>query len=313
MEVGLDVVSGSGTGAGAKMDTDLILDMGVDVKVDIETIDVTGPMSLALVDSSSSASSNSSNSNSTSSSNSSVYTEGLEEVGLLRLHKTASELANTDQKLHRAEEERDGVQSQLKSKEQEFDLMMVKNSSLRPEVERLKKSLDDEKVIRGKLRSIAEVSRTHATKYKEAFEKAKSLAVGVVRVYKKSPAFKVLIGKQSLPSFQYGVETLKEYVDESMLGINYIETDFLKPVKTSEEPYDEDDQKIYCKLEQVFDGEVPPASPSMSEVDSHGGSPSTPPVGISPVTGLPITPGGCINLSPDRRASGSGSGLAGGH
>ncbi|KAJ4979553.1 hypothetical protein NE237_010333 [Protea cynaroides] len=190
--------------------------------------------------------------------------------------------------------------SLLKSKEQEFDLMMVENSRLRPEVERLKKSLDDEKVIRGKLRSVAEVSRICAMKYKEAFEKAKSLVVGVVRVYKKSPAFKVLVGKQSLPSFQYGVETLKEYVDERVPGIVYIEVDFLKPVKISEEPYDEDDQEIYCQLEQVFDGKVPPTSPSMSEVDSHGGSPSTPPVKISSVTGLPITPGGCINLSPYR-------------
>ncbi|KAJ4957616.1 hypothetical protein NE237_024727 [Protea cynaroides] len=162
----------------------------------------------------------------------------------LRLHKIASELANTDQKLHRAEEERDGAQSRLKSKEQEFNLMMVENSSLRPEEERLKKSLDDEKVIRGKLRSVVEVSHTRTTKYKEAFEKAKSLAVSDVRVYKKSPAFKVLVGKQSLPSFQYGVETLKEYVDERVSGIDYSETDFLKPVKISEEPYDEDDQDL---------------------------------------------------------------------
>ncbi|KAJ4968140.1 hypothetical protein NE237_014841 [Protea cynaroides] len=177
---------------------------------------------------------------------------------------------------------------------------MVENSSLRPKVERLKKSLDDEKVIRGKLRSVAEVSRTRAMKYKEAFEKAKSLAVGVVRVYKKSPAFKVLVRKQSLFSFQYGVETLKEYVDERVPGIDYTEVDFLKPVKISDEPYDEDDQEIYYQLEHVFDDKVPPSSPSMSEVDSHGGSPSTPLVGISSVTGLPITLDGCINLSPNR-------------
>ncbi|KAJ4975745.1 hypothetical protein NE237_000851 [Protea cynaroides] len=182
----------------------------------------------------------------------------------LRLHKTTSELANIDQKLHRAEEERDGVQFRLKSKEQEFDLMMVENSSLRPKVERLKKSLDDEKVIRGKLRSVAEVSRTRATKYKEAFGKTKSLAVGVVHVYKKSPAFKEFVGKQSLLSFQYGVETLKEYVDERVPKIDYSEADFLKLMKISEEPYDEDDQEIYCQLEQVFDGEVPPASLYMS-------------------------------------------------
>ncbi|KAJ4964199.1 hypothetical protein NE237_024138 [Protea cynaroides] len=133
--------------------------------------------------------------------------------------------------------------------------------------ERLKKSLDDEKVIRGILRSIAE-----------------------------------------LPSFQYRVETLKEYVDERVPGIDYSEADFLKPVKISKEPYDEDDQEIYRQLEQVFDGEVLPASPYMSEVDSQGGSPSTP-----LVIGLPITPRDCIGLSPDRRASGSGSGLDGGH
>ncbi|KAJ4962689.1 hypothetical protein NE237_022628 [Protea cynaroides] len=201
----------------------------------------------------------------------------------LRLHKTTSELANTDKKLHRTEEERNGAQSRLKSKEQEFDLIMVENSSLQPEVERSKKSLDDEKVIRGKLRSIAEVSRTRAIKYKEAFEKAKSLAIGVVRVYKKSPTCKVLVGKQSLPSFQYGVETLKEYVGKRVPRIDYTETDFLKPVKISEEPYDEDDQQIYSQLEQVFDGKVLPASPSMSEVDSHGGSPSTPPMQLGMV------------------------------
>ncbi|KAJ4959945.1 hypothetical protein NE237_019855 [Protea cynaroides] len=229
---------------------------GVEVEVDIKMIDDTGPTTLALADSSSSTSIYSLDSSSTSSSNASVYMEGLEEFGMegrttnlrmtschtlfppivvpqanqrrdwpltgelkLRLYKTASELASIDQKLYRAEEERDGAQSRLKSKEQELDLMMVENSSLRPEVERLKKSLDDEKVIRGKLRSVAEVSRTHASKYKEAFEKAKSHAVGA------------------------GVP-----------GVDYTEADFLKPVMISEEPYDEDEQENYYQLEQVFDG-----------------------------------------------------------
>ncbi|KAJ4976557.1 hypothetical protein NE237_001663 [Protea cynaroides] len=223
-------------------------------------IDVTGPTSLALADSSSSTSSDSSDSSSTSSSNMSVYMEGLEEFVM----EGGTQESLDDVMLN----ERDGVQSQLKSKEQELDLMMV---GLRPEVERLKKSLDDEKVIHGKLRSIAEVSRTRAKKYKEAFGKAKSLVVGVVRVYKKFPAFKMLVGKQSLPSFQYGVETLKEYVDKRVPGIDYTEADFLKLMKINEEPDDEDDQEIYCQLEQVFDSKVPPSSPSMSEVDSHGG------------------------------------------
>ena len=112
-----------------------------------------------------------------------MYVETLKE----RAEETARNLAETDSKLHTAEEERDDARTQLRYKEREVTSMSAEvtrllreNAQMREDKHRLE---DDAKVREervGQLMSALERSRDRRARFMEAYMKTRSLATGAV-------------------------------------------------------------------------------------------------------------------------------------